>query len=127
MSEIEWVLEHTVLAIHNRQISEHGGTSCMCDGGLLSSAIARPQILVAYGEVVGLWEPAASYTFGIAKNHPFVDGNKRTAFVVMRTFLLLNGKDLNTAQEDKYLTFLKLAAGEIGEEELAEWIKAELV
>ena len=127
MSEIKWVLEQTVLAIHNRQISEHGGADGIRDSGLLSSALARPQNLLAYSEVVGLSELAASYAFGIEKNHPFIDGNKRTAFVVMRTFLLLNGKDINTTQEDKYFMFLKLAEGKVSEEELVEWIREKLV
>ena len=124
MNEIKWLLEETAYAIHKRQIAEHGGGDGLRDEGLLLSALARPQNLLAYSEktpdVAAL---AASYGFGIAKNHPFIDGNKRTALVVTRTFLLLNGFSLSASQEEKYLTFLKLAEGNLSEEELAAWIR----
>lgn len=111
-------------AIHQRQIAEHGGSSGVRDDGLLLSALARPQNLLAYGEQkADLAALAAAYAFGIVRNHPFVDGNKRTALVAARTFLLLNGLDLEASQEEKYLTFLQLAEGSISEEELAEWIR----
>lgn len=124
MPEIIWLLEEAVRTIHERQISEHGGSSGLRDEGLLLSALARPQHLLAYGEpspdAAAL---AASYAFGIARNHPFIDGNKRTALVVARTFLLLNGSDIEASQEEKYLTFLRLAEGSLTEEELAAWIR----
>lgn len=127
MSEIKWLLEETVYAIHKRQISEHGGSDGVRDEGLLLSALARPQNLLAYSEETpDISALAASYGFGIAKNHPFIDGNKRTALVVTRTFLLLNGFNLNATQEEKYLTFLKLAEGNLTEEELAAWIKEKI-
>ncbi len=123
MSEIKWILEEAAYAIHQRQIAEHGGINGIRDENLLSSALARPQNLKAYIENVEISQLAASYAFGIAKNHPFLDGNKRTAYVVMRTFLLLNSFDIEAAQEEKYLTFLKLAEGTLSEDELFEWIK----
>ncbi len=127
MSEIKWLLEETVFAIHKRQIAEHGGSDGLRDEGLLLSALARPQNLLAYSEKTpDISALAATYAFGIAKNHPFIDGNKRTALVVMRTFLLLNGFGLNATQEEKYLTFLKLAEGNLSEEELAIWIREKI-
>jgi death-on-curing protein len=127
MAEIIWLLEEAVLAIHERQISEHGGSSGLSDEGLLQSALARPQHLAAYGDPPpDLAALAASYAFGIARNHPFIDGNKRTALVVARTFLLVNGTNLEASQEEKYLTFLQLAEGSLPEEELAAWIRLRL-
>jgi death on curing protein len=124
MSKIVWLLEETLRAIHHRQIAEHGGSEGLRDEGLLSSALARPQNLLAYGEPApDLASLAAAYAYGIARDHPFVDGNKRTALVAARTFLLLNGADLNATQDDKLLTFVKLAEGSISEEELAAWIR----
>ncbi len=128
MLEIKWLLEEAVDAIHKRQIAEHGGSDGVRDKGLLLSALARPQNLLAYSEETpDISAFAASLAYGIAKNHPFIDGNKRTALVVARTFLLLNGFNLDATQEEKYLTFLKLAEGHLSEEELAEWIRQKLV
>lgn len=127
MSEPVWVREDVVLAIHSRQLAEHGGTAGVRDHGLLASALARPQNLLAYSEVEpDLAALAASYASGIVQNHPFVDGNKRTAFVLCRTFLKLNGQDIEASQEEKYLTFRQLAEGRLGEEELAAWIRSRL-
>jgi death-on-curing protein len=124
MPEIKWLLEETVYAIHKRQIAEHGGGDGIRGKGLLLSALARPQNILAYSEETpDISVLAAAYAFGIAKNHPFIDGNKRTALVVMRTFLLLNGFSLNASQEEKYLTFLKLAEGNLSEEDLVNWIR----
>jgi len=128
MSEIKWLLEETVYVIHKRQIAEHGGSEGVRDEGLLLSALARPQNLYAYSEETpDISALAASLAYGIAKNHPFVDGNKRTALVVSRTFILLNGFNIEASQEDKYLSFLKLAEGDLSEEELAEWFRQKLV
>jgi len=128
MSEPCWVLESAVRAIHLRQLSEHGGLEGVRDDGLLSSALARPRNLYAYTrpipEVAAL---AAAYAFGIIKNHPFVDGNKRTAYVVCRTFLKLNGRDIVASEADKYGMFLAIADGSRDEEQLVEWIRANLV
>jgi death on curing protein len=124
MTKIVWLLEETLTAIHHRQIAEHGGGEGLRDEGLLSSTLARPENLLAYGEPPpDLASLAAAYAYGIARNHPFVDGNKRTALVAARTFLILNGVDLDAPQDDKVLTFLKLAEGAISEEELADWIR----
>ena len=124
MARIVWLLEETLRAIHHRQIAEHGGSEGLRDEGLLSSALARPQNLLAYGEPPpDLAALAAAYAYGIARDHPFVDGNKRTALVAMRTFLLLNGVDLDASQDEKYITFVQLAQGTIVEEQLADWIR----
>ena len=124
MPKIVWLLEETITAIHHRQIAEHGGSEGLRDEGLLLSALARPQNLLAYGEPApDLASLAAAYAYGIARNHPFVDGNKRTALVAARTFLILNGVDLEASQDDKVLAFLSLAEGAVSEEELAEWIR----
>jgi death-on-curing protein len=122
-----WVREDVVLAIHRRQLAEHGGAGGIRDRGLLESALARPRNLLAYSEAKPDFAAlAAAYAFGICRNHPFVDGNKRAAFVVCRTFLLLNGFDLEASREEKYLTFLKLAEGTISEEALASWMRERL-
>ncbi len=127
MPEIKWLLEEAVYIIHKRQITEHGGSDGLRDEGLLLSALARPQNLLDYSEEPpDIAQLAVALAYGIAKNHPFIDGNKRTALVVSRTFLLLNGFNLNASQEEKYLTFLKLAEGNLSEEELAEWIRKNL-
>jgi death-on-curing protein len=125
--KIVWVREDVVVAVHLRQLAEHGGSEGIRDEGLLRSALARPQNLLAYGAPTpDLASLAAAYAFGIAGNHPFVDGNKRTALVVARLFLLLNGANLAATQEEKYSTFLSLAAGELSEEALAKWVRAHL-
>ena len=127
MKEPVWVLPDAVMAIHRRQIAEHGGEDGLRDAGLLDSALNRPKNLLAYGDPKpDLPALAAAYAYGIARNHPFVDGNKRTAYVVCRTFLLLNGHDLDAPAPDKYLTFLKLAEGSLRENELADWLRRHL-
>src|SRR6266852_6285151 len=124
MAQIVWLLEETVIAIHSRQISEHGGGEGLRDAGLLSSALARPRNLLAYTKPrPDLAALAAAYAFGIARDHPFVDGNKRTALVAMRTFLLLNEVDLKASQDEKYLSIRSLAQGKLTEAELADWIR----
>jgi death on curing protein len=123
MSEPVWIRKEVVLAIHRRQLTEHGGSEGLRDPGLLDSALARPKNVLAYSEgEINLSRLAAAYAAGIARNHPFVDGNKRTAFVVCRIFLELNGAHLDASPEEKYLTFLRLADGSLSEEELARWI-----
>ena len=113
------------MAIHHEQLVEHGGLDGVRDAGMLDSALARPHHRFAYGGMqVGLCELAAAYAFGIAKNHPFIDGNKRTAFVVCRTFLILNGLDFTAPREARYLMFLGLAEGEVSEAELANWLSS---
>jgi death-on-curing protein len=128
MARIVWLLEETVIAIHHRQVSEHGGAEGLRDEGLLASALAHPQNLLAYARPrPDLSVLAAGYAFGIARDHPFVDGNKRTALIAARTFLLLNGVNLEASQDEKYLTFLRLAEGTITEEQLADWIRTRSV
>lgn len=125
MSEPVWVLMETVKAIHNRQLAEHGGGTGVRDLGLLESALAKPQNLYLYKkEEVSFPNLAASYAFGIARNHPFVDGNKRTAFVVSLLFLKLNGWVVTATAENLYETFMALADGSISEEELAKWFES---
>ena len=124
MAQIVWLLEETVIAIHQRQISEHGGREGLRDEGLLASALARAQNRLANAQPrPDLAASGAAYAYGIARDHPFVDGNKRTALVAARTFLLLNGADLAASQDEKYLTFIQLAQGTLTEEQLADWIR----
>lgn len=127
MSAQVWIRDDVVLAIHQRQLAEHGGGSGLRDASLLESALTRPRNLLAYGDPApDIACLAAAYAYGIVANHPFVDGNKRTAFVVCRTFLLLNGRDFEATREDKVATFIQLAAGSIDEEALADWIRERL-
>ena len=123
---MRWLRKDTVLAIHMLQIAEHGGTDGVRDIGLLESALARPQNIAAYETDADIARLAAAYGFGIAKNHPFLDGNKRTALAATRTFLLLNGFTLQATQQEKALTFLALADGSLSEDELADWIRDRL-
>lgn len=124
MKELIWIADGVVLAIHRRQLAEHGGLEGIRDEGLLESALYRAQNLLAYSESLpDVASLAAAYAYGIVKNHPFVDGNKRTAYVVMRTFLKLNGYDIQASSEEKYQIWIALAAGTLSEEELAEWIR----
>ena len=126
MEEPIWVLDETVLAIHNRQIAEHGGLAGVRDASALGSALGRPKNKFAYGEP-DTFELAAAYGFGIATNHPFADGNKRAAFVVSLLFLTLNGFTVEASHDEKYRTFLDLAAGRLAEADLAVWFKAHCV
>ena len=120
-----WIRPEIVRAVHSRQLAEHGGTDGVRDEGLLDSALARPKNLFAYSsDPPDLGALAAAYAFGLVKNHPFVDGNKRTAFVVWRVFLMLNGEDLEATKEEKYLTFLRVADGSVSDEELSDWIRS---
>jgi death-on-curing protein len=122
MKEPEWLLEAAVLAIHDEQIAEHGGYGGIRDQGLLLSALAHPQNLFHYGSP-SMFKLAAAYAARIVKNHPFIDGNKRTAYIAARLFLILNRFDLTASREEKVRTFLKLAAGEMSEVDLARWIE----
>lgn len=125
MKEPVWIRDDVVIAIHHRQLAEHGGGEGIRDPGLLASALARPKNLLTYAEgEPDLPRLAACYAWDLMRNHPFVDGNKRTAYIVCRTFLKLNGLDLHAGQEEKYLTFLQLAEGLLSEEDLAGWIRS---
>jgi death-on-curing protein len=121
-----WVDDEAALAAHREQIAEHGGIDGIRDLGLFESAMARPRNLVAYGQpdIAAL---AAAYAYGIARNHPFLDGNKRLALVVSETFINVNGGTLDADDAELVLTFLALAAGELSEESLGEWFRARLI
>jgi death-on-curing protein len=118
-----WLSRDLILAIHDEQIAEHGGASGIRDAGLLESALARPLNAAGYG-TPDLAELGAAYAHGICRNHPFVDGNKRTAFVALELFLSLNGVDLTVPDADAVLTMLRLAAGETDETAFADWVRA---
>ncbi len=106
MDDPTWISTELAIAIHQRQLAEHGGADGVRDRGLLESALGRPRHLFAYNDPTPeIPILAASYAFGIAKNHAFLDGNKRTAYVVCRTFLLLNGFDMTASHEDRYTDF----------------------
>ncbi len=122
MSEWVWIRPDLVDAIHDRQLAEHGGPSGIRDRGALQSALARAQNRAAYGDPDAA-DLAAAYAFGVARNHPFVDGNKRTAWVLARLFLALNGQLLEFDDADAIRTVLALAAGELREEGLATWLR----
>ena len=118
-----WVDKRLLLILHDESLAEHGGASGLRDEGLLDSALARPLNLLAYGEPDAA-DLAAAYGLGLAKNHAFVDGDKRAAFLAVGLFLALNGFRLNASQPDATLTVMALAAGEIDEEAFARWIRA---
>lgn len=123
MTEPEMVDEAMLLVMHEEQLAEHGGAVGLRDANLLRSALARPEMKLQYG-VTDVRELAAALAYGIARNHPFIDGNKRTAYVAMETLLGLNGFRLVASDADATVMFLRLAAGEIPEHDLADWIKA---
>lgn len=122
---VVWIATEVALAAHAEQLAEHGGGEGVRDAGALESAMARPRNLAEYGDpdIAAL---AAAYAFGIARNHPFVDGNKRTAAVVSETFLVLNGHALQASDAEVVVAFVALAAGELSEEELADWFRTHL-
>ena len=119
----QWISTELALAIHQRQLAEHGGLSGIRDKGLLESALARPQNLHAYGENDS-YVLAAAYGFGMARNHPFSDGNKRTAYVVSRLFLKLHDSDMPGTAENRVRVFEQLAAGNITEPEFIAWLRS---
>lgn len=125
MISYKWVSETLAKSIHDEQLAEHGGLSGARDIKLLQSAMSRPQNLLAYGDpdIAAL---AAAYGYGIARNHPFNDGNKRTAFVVTELFLALNGYELGADDSSCVLTMLSVASGDISEDEFAAWIRAHI-
>lgn len=122
MTEPIWVRSEVLRLLHSESIAEHGGAEGLRDQGLFESALARPRNLFAYEDVDDPARLAAAYAFGLAKNHAFVDGNKRIAFIACGLFLRLNGLRLVASQSEAVLTFLTLAAGTLGEDELADWI-----
>jgi death-on-curing protein len=120
-----WIATSVAEAVHAEQLAEHGGAAGLREAGALASAMDRARNLAAYGEpdVAAL---AAAYAFGIARNHPFTDGNKRSAAVISETFLTLNGKRLDVSDAELVVVFLALAAGELSEAELADWFRGHL-
>ncbi len=120
-----WIATEVALAAHVEQLAEHGGAEGVRDAGALESAMARPRNLALYGQpdVAAL---AAAFAFGVARNHPFVDGNKRTAAVVSETFLVLTGYELEATDAELVVAILALAAGELTEDELADWFRTHL-
>lgn len=121
---IVWITRELALAIHDRQLAEHGGGAGVRDAALLDGALARPQQLQAYGDPPpDLAALAASLAFGIARNHPFVDGNKRTAHVCYRVFLALNDAELDAGADDKYTAMMGLAEGSADEAAFAQWLR----
>lgn len=122
MTSPVWLPPDVVLAIHEEQLAEHGGGEGIRDIGLLESALARPLNLIAYG-APDLPALAASLGYGLARNHPFVDGNKRTAYVAVETFLVLNGIDLIAGDAECVVVMLDLAAGDLPEEGFAAWLR----
>ncbi len=122
-----WVRADIVKAIQRRQLAEHGGAEGVRDAGALASALDRPRNLLAYGTPApDLAALAAAYGFGITRNHPFVDGNKRTALVVMRLFLKLNGVEFTATLQEKYEVIATLASGNLEEVGLADWMRRHL-
>jgi death on curing protein len=121
-----WLVEGVVIAMHGEQISEHGGSLGIRDAGLLSSALARPQNQAAYGEP-SVFDLAAAYAFGIIRNHPFVDGNKRTGFLAAYVFLDLNGWELIASEVEAVATVLALATNEMDDAGFASWLKVKSV
>jgi len=117
-----WLIREVVLMVHERQIAEHGGAPGVRDLGLLESALARPINLYGYGEA-DLCHLAAAYAFGIIRNHPFVDGNKRVGFVASYIFLRINGVELIADEHETVLAVQSLAAGDLSEKDFAEWLR----
>ena len=127
MDEPVWISKQAVLALHDEQLAEHGGSGGIRDETLLDSALAKPKNVFAYGDEPDLFRLAASYAYGIARNHAFVDGNKRTALVISVLFLNRNGWDITLAKAEEYDMFLGVAEGSVSEEELAAWFREHAV
>jgi death-on-curing protein len=123
---IEWLPVEAVIIIHGEQIGEHGGAPGVRDEGLLRSALARSQNLHAYEPNTGLARLAASYAYGIARNHAFVDGNKRLALAATATFLILNDAPLKASEADAYEFVMGVAEGRYAETDAAAWIRTNL-
>jgi death on curing protein len=126
---MRWISKRGLLLLHDESLAEHGGASGIRDEGLLESALARPENLAAYAES---GEPdiaalAAAYCYGLAKNHPFIDGNKRAAFLAVGLFMALNGQRLIVSQAEATATVLALAASEITEAAFAAWLRAHTI
>jgi death-on-curing protein len=121
MKEPIWIDKPEVLIVHSMQLAEHGGSDGIRDETLLDSALAKPRNVFVYADSIGLPRLAASYAFDIARNHAFIDGNKRTALVISEGFLRVNGLKIVSSPEEKYFTFLHLADGSVTEDGLTAW------
>ena len=119
----QWIDLSVVLAIHEQQIAEHGGSLGIRDMGMIESALGRPQNLLLYNDP-DILDLAAAYGYGLAQNHGFIDGNKRTAYVATRLFLILNGYDISASAVEKVVTFEKVGKGEIDQAALASWLRS---
>ena len=123
---LRWLLDEVVIAIHDEQIALHGGIPGIRDDGLLSSAFARPKHKADYGDP-SVFDLATAYAYGIIRDHPFVDGNKRTGFLVAYVFLNINGWDLRSSEVEAVTTVMDLAAGEMDEPGFSNWLKSKSV
>ena len=119
---IVWLNRRAFLRLHEASLAEHGGLQGFRDEGLFDSAIVRPQQVLNYREDASLAELGAAYAYGIARNHPFADGNKRAAYIAMDTFCQLNGWEIGASEAEIFTAMLALAAGELAEEQLAAWV-----
>lgn len=120
-----WIDSAVMDAVHDEQLAEHGGMAGVRDPNVFASALARPQQQDSYGQP-GAADLAAAYGYGLARNHPFIDGNKRTAFVAVELFLALNGHSLDATDADCVMTMLKVAAGDMRETDFADWIRTHI-
>jgi death on curing protein len=127
MKEPRWLDSRVLVLLHSESLAEHGGSSGMRDQGLFESALARPRHLFAYEPYSDTARLAAAYGFGLARNHAFVDGNKRIAFIAMTLFLQLNGFRLVSEHVDKIRTMIAVASGEMPEDEFADWIRTHTI
>ncbi len=123
MTQLVWVEDEVVLAIHDEQLCKHGGLSGVKDMGEVLSALARPRYLFDQDESVDLAQLTAAYIYGIARNHGFADGNKRTSLVVGDVFLMLNGYELTSSPASNVLTIIAVADGTMSEEQLTKWVR----
>lgn len=126
MTDFVWVLDEVVFALHDEQLAEHGGLPGIRDRGVVLSALARPRNLASYEACDDIARLAAAYAYGIAKNHGFLDGNKRTALVTADLFLALNGYQLNSPPADNVMTILALAEGTLTEDKLTVWVRSNI-
>lgn len=126
MTNWRWLDPRLAVALHSEQIAEHGGADGLRDERLLMSALSRPKNLADYGDP-DVADLAAAYAWGLVRNHPFVDGNKRVALILCETFLAINGYELEVEDLTLTLTFLDLAAGTIDEQDLASWLRDKIV
>jgi len=124
MKEPRWVPESAVIAMHEELIAEHGGATGIRDSGLLSASLARPKHLIAYSDTVTLFDLAAAYAYGLAKNHAFVDGNKRISLVVTDVFLRINGYELVASEAEAVIKINNLVEGIDEQDSIAAWIAA---